>query len=99
MDIRTTRSMIAFPAPFTLPGSDMVRPAGDYVLVIEEERLQGLSFEAYRRTAAFLEVGSDPRMPGRRELHPVTDGDLRAALGPVGAKALDSPAPPPKPGG
>lgn len=99
MVIRTTRSKIAFPAAFTLPGSDRVRPAGDYVLVIEEERLQGLSFEAFRRTAAFLEVVSDPRMPGRMELHPVTDGDLRVALGPVGAKALDSPAPPPKPGG
>jgi len=96
MDSRTTRSRLTFPAPFTLPGSDTVLPAGDYALLIEEERLQGLSFEAYRRTAAFLEIASDPRAPGRMELRPVTDEDLRAALGAAGAGGLQDHAPLPR---
>ena len=59
----------------------MVFAPGEYDLVIEEERLLGLSFNAFRRTSAFLRVHSDPRFPGRTELRPVTDADLQQALG------------------
>jgi hypothetical protein len=79
MEIRTTRSRVTFPRPFALRGSDELLPAGDYILVIEEERLQGLSFDAYRRTSAFLEVVANPHFPGRTELHPVMDADLHQA--------------------
>jgi hypothetical protein len=79
MEIRTTRSRITFSQPFALRGSDELLPAGDYILLIEEERLQGLSFDAYRRTSTFLEVMANPRFPGRTELHPVTDADLHQA--------------------
>ena len=79
MEIRTTRTSVTFSQPFALRGSDQLLPAGDYTLVIEEERLQGLSFDAYRRISAFLEIVANPRFPGRTELHPVTDADLHLA--------------------
>lgn len=81
MDIRTTWSKITFPRAFALPGSDVVFAPGEYDLVIEDERLQGLTFNAYRRTSAFLQVNPDPRFPGRTEMRPVTDADLQQALG------------------
>lgn len=79
IEIRTIRSKVTFTRPFALRGSDELLPAGDYTLVIEEERLQGLSFDAYRRTGVYLEVVANPRFPGRTELHPVTDADLHQA--------------------
>jgi len=91
MDIRTTWSKISFPRAFVLPGSDVVFAAGAYDLVIEEERLLGLSFSAFRRTSAFLQVHPDPRFPGRTELRPVTDADLQQALGYAPALGADTP--------
>ncbi len=79
MESRTTWSKVTFPRAFSLPGSDVVFPPGDYDLVVEEERLQGLTFDAYRRTSAFLEVATNPRFPGRTEMRPVTDADLEQA--------------------
>jgi len=81
MESRTVWSKITFPKPFALPGCDAFLPAGDYDLLIEEERLQGLTFDAYRRTGAFLRVADDPRFPGRTEMRPVSDADLLQAFG------------------
>ena len=81
MDIRTTWSKVTFPQAFVLPGSEVVFAPGEYDLVIEEERLQGLTFNAYRRNSAFIEVPVDSRFPKRTELRPVTEADLHQALG------------------
>lgn len=56
MNMRSTRSTVTFSNPFTLPGYPGDLPAGDYEVLVEEELLQGLSFEAYRRTATYLTV-------------------------------------------
>ncbi len=80
MDVRTTWSKITFPKAFVLPGSETIFAPGEYDLVTEEERLQGLTFNAYRRTSAFLQVSTNPRFPRRTELRPVTDADLQQAL-------------------
>ena len=90
MESRTTRSKVTFLQPFALAGSDALLPAGEYALIIEEERLQGLTFDAYRRTGAFLEVRANPQFPGRTELHPVTDADLHQACGHVQAPVAGS---------
>lgn len=81
METRSTRSTVAFPFAFALPGSDDLYPAGDYDLVIEEERLQGLTFDAYRRTGMYLQITGNARFPGRTEMRQVSDADLRQALG------------------
>ncbi|WP_372674908.1 hypothetical protein [Aquicoccus sp.] len=81
METRTTRSKLTFLHDFTLTGSDELLPAGEYDLVVEEERLQGLTFVAYRQKAAFLQVTGNPRSPGRTEMRPVSNADLKQALG------------------
>ncbi|WP_303463034.1 hypothetical protein [Paracoccus sp. 1_MG-2023] len=61
---------------FTLPGYQGNLPAGEYEVLVEEELIQGLSFDAYRRTATYLSVQSK----GRTELRPTCYRDLKEAL-------------------
>ncbi|MBL3554274.1 hypothetical protein JMM63_06595 [Rhodovulum sulfidophilum] len=80
MNVRSSRSTLTFSNPFTLPGYPGELPAGDYALLVEEELLQGLSFEAYRRTATYLTVRGRGRHAGRSELRAISDSDLKEAL-------------------
>jgi len=80
MNMRSSRSTLTFSNPFTLPGYPDQLPAGDYELLVEEELLQGLSFEAYRRTATYLTVRGRGRHAGRSELRAISDSDLKEAL-------------------
>ena len=80
MDQRTTRSTVTFAHPFQLSGFDADLPAGDYEVVVEEELLQGLSFEAYRRTGSYLVVRAPARSSGTMEMRPNDPQDLDAAL-------------------
>lgn len=79
MDLRTRRSTVRFTRPFLLSGYDEDLPAGEYEFIVEEELLQGLSFEAYRRTASYLLIHA-PGGSGGKELRPVSPRDLDAAL-------------------
>ena len=81
MNMRSTRSTVTFSNPFTLPGYPGDLPAGDYEVLVEEELLQGLSFEAYRRTATYLTVRGRGGHAGRTELRAISDSDLKEALG------------------
>jgi hypothetical protein len=72
--------MVTFLNPFTLPGYLGELPAGDYEVLVEEERLEGLSFEAYRRTATYLTVHPGGDRSGRTELRATSEDDLKAAL-------------------
>src|SRR6185369_4192670 len=56
MDTRSTSSQITFRRPFRLSGVDGLQPAGSYTLTVEEERLDTLSVDAWRRTSATLYV-------------------------------------------
>jgi hypothetical protein len=78
--MRSTRSTVTFSNPFTLPGYPGDLPPGDYDVRIEEELLQGLSFEAYRRTATYLTVRGSGNHAGRTELWSISDSDLEEAL-------------------
>ncbi|MCB6176511.1 hypothetical protein LHP98_00010 [Rhodobacter sp. Har01] len=78
MESRSSRTTVAFRHPFALSHAGEALPAGDYEVVIEEERLQGLSFDAFRRTATFLVVNAGGS--GRTEMHPVTEQDLQRAI-------------------
>ena len=80
MNMRSTRSTVTFSYPFTLPGYPGALPAGDYEVLVEEELLQGLSFEAYRRTATYLTVRGRGGHAGRTELRAISDRDLKKAL-------------------
>ena len=80
MNMRSTRSTVTFSNPFTLPGYPGDLPAGDYEVLVEEELLQGLSFDAYRRTATYLTVRGRGGNAGRTELRAISDSDLKEAL-------------------
>lgn len=80
MNMRSTRSTVTFSNPFTLPGYPGDLPAGDYEVLVEEELLQGLSFEAYRRTATYLTVRGRGSHAGHTELRAISDNDLKGAL-------------------
>lgn len=80
MNMRSTRSTVTFSNPFTLPGYPGDLPAGDYEVLVEEELLQGLSFEAYRRTATYLLVRGTGGHAGRTELRAISESDLTQAL-------------------
>jgi hypothetical protein len=78
--MRSTRSIVRFSHAFTLSGYLDELPAGEYEVVVEEELLQGLSFEAYRRTATYLFVRGKGGRAGRTEMRQITQGDLEMAL-------------------
>lgn len=78
--MRSTIETVNFTRAFTLPGYDDLLPAGSYEVLREDERLEGLTFDAYRRVATFLRVLGHGAEAGRTELRPTTDNDLEAAL-------------------
>lgn len=80
MNMRSTRSTVTFSNPFNLSGYPGDLPAGDYEILVEEELLLGLSFEAYRRTATYLTVRGTGAHAGRTELRATTESDLKQAL-------------------
>ena len=80
MTARTTTSFVTFSYPFVISGYDDELPAGHYEVVVEEELLEGLSFEGYRRTASYLRISGRGGQAGRTEMRPIDPGDLEAAL-------------------
>ena len=80
MTMRSTRTAATFSKPFTLSGYPGQLPAGEYEILVEEERLQGLTFETYRRTATYLRVHGNGANAGRTELRLTTESDLKKAL-------------------
>ncbi|MAM76463.1 MAG: hypothetical protein CMO29_21955 [Tistrella sp.] len=80
MNIRSSRSIVTYPSPFTLSGYPDELPAGAYEILVEEELLQGLSFSAYRRTGAYLTVPGLDDHGGHSEIRRISDADLELAL-------------------
>ena len=80
MTTRTTRDMMVFPAPFSLPGFPGTIPAGTYEVETEEELLGQLSFRAYHRlsTTIRIPIGSTSYQMVR-----VNPADLEAAGGEI----------------
>lgn len=77
---RSTRSKVTFSNPFAVGDCDEDFPPGTYDVVVEEELLQGLSFEAYRRTATYLVCRGKGGRAGQTTLHMTTQGELEHAI-------------------
>ena len=60
MPTRTTTTFVTFQAPFRLTTLDSEQPAGTYRVETEEEKLEGLSFDAFHRTSTWLHLPADP---------------------------------------
>ena len=80
MNSRTTRSTVTFAHPFCLSGYEDELPPGSYEVVVDEELLDGLSFDAYRRTASHLLIKGRGGQAGQTEMRPIDPRDLDAAL-------------------
>ena len=76
MDTRSTSSQITFRWPFRLSGAEGLQPAGSYTLTVDEERLDTLSVDAWRRTSATLYVPQG----GAIDHAAISKEDLQAAL-------------------
>ena len=53
---RSTTTDVTFRHPFTLKGLENAVPPGTYRIDVEEERIEGVSFLAYRRLATFIRL-------------------------------------------
>lgn len=80
LTIRTTRTTVSFANPFCLWSLNGALPAGDYVVVNEDETIEGLSRAAYRRVAThFTTPAISATVPARRSFL-ISQTDLDAAL-------------------
>lgn len=79
MDARTRTGLVEFRHPFLLSARPGPMPAGRYRVVMEEERLPGISFPAWRRTRMTIARHglASGRMPRGT---PLTSAELVAAL-------------------
>ena len=59
MTIRSRRETIIFKHPFRIRGIDRLLPAGAYEVVTDEETIEGLSFEVFRRIATMIKVPAE----------------------------------------
>ena len=56
MSIRSTVKSVSFMHPFRLVGIDDEQPAGDYDVTTDEERIEGVNVQGWRRTATTMLV-------------------------------------------
>ena len=82
---------------FALAAFDKPQPAGTYAVVLEEERIEGLSFDAYYRTAMTLYVPAISAGGGSQQGFPTSPAELEAALKTDGSKVRPDPASPHRP--
>jgi len=59
MTIRSRREVVTFKHPFRIRGIDRLLPAGAYEVITDEETIEGLSFEAFRRIATMIIVPAE----------------------------------------
>ena len=80
MTIRTTRSTVSFSNPFTLRNLEGVQPAGEYVVLADDELVEGLSRVAYRRLVTLSQTPAISASRRRTESFSISQTDLAAAL-------------------
>ena len=80
MAMRTTRNSVTFRRPFLLPGLDDEQPAGVYEIETDEERVEGLSFSAYRRVENWIHLHPKTANPTLTQTMRIDPDDLEAVL-------------------
>jgi hypothetical protein len=77
--MRTTRQAVTFEWPFSLNAVDGVQPPGTYMVEVDEELIEGLSFLAYRRVGTTIYLPLPHGGPGSIQAVRVPH-ELEAAL-------------------
>ena len=80
MTTRTIETTVTFTRPFTLSSVDGPQPAGTYRLEAEEEQIEGVSFNAFRRTTMLLFLPANPAPGAMRHVVQVDPTELSDAL-------------------
>lgn len=80
MSVRTSRATVTFAHPFTIANLDEVQPAGDYLVETDEERMEAVSFLAYRRIRTIFHLHAKSGDPSMTRQMAVEPDDLDAAL-------------------
>jgi len=81
LTIRTTRTTVSFSSPFTLQDPEGIQPAGEYVVLIDDELIEELSWIAYRRVATLFQtpaVSASKQRP--TQSFAISETELDAAL-------------------
>ncbi|MEW9616746.1 hypothetical protein AB3G45_23345 [Shinella sp. S4-D37] len=78
--MRTTETEITFTQPFQLDALVEAQEAGTYRLLVDEELIEGLSFPAYKRVAAHLEIPPISAATGKRQYLQVSYDEIYRAL-------------------
>ena len=85
MPTRTLKSQVTFVKPFHLHSVDAVLPAGTYQVLTDEEQLDGLSFEAWRRLQTLLITPAIGVHDGSGQVFVIDPHELEMALEADGA--------------
>lgn len=80
MTIRTSRKTVTFRRPFAPREGAVAWPAGVYVVETDEERLEGLSFPAYRRILTVISPQPGSGVPALTRALTIDPDVLEAAL-------------------
>ena len=80
LTIRTTRTTVSFTNPFVLRSLEGVQPAGEYVVLLDDEQIEGLSRIAYRRVATLFQTPATSASRPSIQSFPISRTELDAAL-------------------
>lgn len=80
MTTRSTETTVTFAHSFKLAAFDTPQPAGTYLITVDEEQIEGLSFTAFRRTGTTLYTPDVSRKSGVQQAYPTTEMELDSAL-------------------
>jgi hypothetical protein len=90
MERRTTSKLVTFRKPFALSSLCGIQPPGSYIVRVEEEMLDAVSFIGWRQTSTTLVLQRDGGVE-----HAIVDAqELREALVRDGDQGTDPPAAP-----
>jgi hypothetical protein len=78
--MRSRNKTVSFKAPFSLKGVDGPQPAGDYVIVTDEQRIDTMLFEAWRRVGTQIRLPSLGRDTGVEQYVSINAADLETAM-------------------
>jgi hypothetical protein len=80
MTTRSTDASVTFRRPFTLSSLDGPQPAGTYRVETDEQQIESLSFNAFRRTGMLLHLPADPAPGATRQVVVVDPEEFANAL-------------------
>ncbi len=77
---RTRQTTVHFTSVFELPGYEGPQPAGEYRVDHDEEQIEGVSRQSWRRVGTFIHLPAIAIQSQTRQMVPIDPADLNAAL-------------------